>query len=732
MACRENHFGARFGWTGIYLSLALAGASSSAIAQEIPEEELFDLGTLGGLQSGAFQTNADGNIVLGYAQTADNTVRMVVWRNGTITDITPDGALLALNAIDRGGTRNFVMSRDGSAVTGYYFDGGTVAVVIRDSVVTRLTGADFLNPRVISNDGLVVAGDGGTFGEGRRAFYYDAGGLHWLPDLGRPSGFASTSTLVTAINADGSVIVGTDANGPQRAVRWENGVIQDLGVLPDGITSASRDVSADGSVVVGFSNIEYSPGFILPEAFIWQDGVMTGLGFLNNTDEPGNNQSTATAVSGDGSTVIGSARWRNEAGTNLPQGFVWRDGGMQNIGVIPTNVFGGPFATLSAVSFDGHAIVGQARSMDYAMEAFLWRDGEITLLGTLPGGFESYTTDISDDGSIVVGASRNAEGHWRAFIWRSVMQDFTNILSSFGGLAEETELAFSLPRQRLARLEKAGCTTGTKSFCFGLGGYGWRGSAPVGVPKPDEVGIILSAEVRPHRYVSLGANYDWADASTGLARIRADHSKAWSLAARISDHNQLDGPVLEAWYSRSSDQLVLERTAGIPDVEQALGRAKLRGKDYGAKVSWPFSISPRWQLSPSASLARVEFGREAFEEDAADFPADFDRLAWKATRIGAGARLAGSLSGVTFDLGAEVSHELDRGRLALSGRSDIPGAEQFQLESSLARHRTRGEVEAAAAIPFGPVSVVLATEAGTPEYGKNLNFGGSVTLKSAF
>ena len=734
MICREYHFGARFGWTGISLSLVLAGAclGAPAQAQSIPEEEIADLGSLGGDRSGAFGTNTNGSIVFGYAEQADGTISLVLWQDGTVQDITPAGASFFPAVFDRNGARQFYMSRDGRTVAGSFVPSGQTqrsAVIIRNGVATMMTGSEYIFPTAISGNGLVVGGTASPSFGVTQPFYFDQDGLHWLPTLNRGIG---SSAAVNAINADGTVLVGTDATGPGRAVRWVNGNIQDLGVLPNGISSFANDVSYDGNVVVGTSQVEFLPGAYQPRAFIWQNGVMTALGVLNNTGIAGNDQSVASAVSGDGTTVIGHGRTANDAGQVIPQGFVWRDGVIQNIGWIPTSSAQGSFATLSAISFDGRAIAGQARSIDHpGGEAFRWYDGEITLLGTL-GGDTSYSTDISDDGSTVVGVSTNAAGAWRAFIWRTVMQDFTNILGSFGGMAEETELALALPRQRLARLEKAGCSTGTRSFCLGLGGFGWKGSAPVGLPKPDEAGIVLSAGVRPHRYLSLGASYDWVDASTGLARIRTDHSKAWSLAVRIADHDKLDGPMLDAWYSRSNDQLVLERTAGIPDVEQALGRAKLRGEDYGAKVSWALPLSSRLHLTPSASLARVELGHAAFQEDAVDFPAEYDRLAWKATRVGAGVRLAGSLSGVTYELGAGISHELDRNGLVLSGRSDIPGAESFELESSLARHRTRGEVEATAVIPLGPVSVALATEAGTPEYGKDLNFGGSVKLRSAF
>ncbi|MEZ5696141.1 MAG: autotransporter domain-containing protein [Sphingomonadaceae bacterium] len=714
------------------LVLSSAGLSAQLHAQEIPEEELFDLGTLGGQLSGAFQTDADGSTVLGYAQTEDNTVRLVIWRNGAITDITPEGARLALNALDRNGTRNFLMSRDGTTVTGYFYDNANVAVVIRDGTVTRLTGADFLFPRAISHDGLVIAGNGGTFGEGQRAFYYDAGGLHWLLQLDRPpAGFVSNSALANAINADGSVIVGSDVNGPERAVRWENGIIQDLGVLPNGVTSRANDVSADGTVVVGYSNVEYSTQFILPEAFIWRDGTMTGLGFLNNTDEPGNNQSVANAVSGDGSTVIGASRWRNSDGVTLSQGFVWRDGVMQNIGEIPTTFQGGSFATTSAVSFDGHAIAGQARSMDYAMEAFIWRDGEITMLGTL-GGTQSYATDVSDDGSTVVGVSTNASGYSRAFIWRTVMQDFTNILGSFAGLAEEAELAIGLSSERLRRIERPGCTVAKRKFCIGIAASAWQAGPSSLSARPDEFSLSLSGAVRPHRLITLGLTHAWSDSNSGSNRIDMHGSRAWSAWGRIGKEESTAGPSLEAWYGESRDRLAIDRTAGLADVESASGRASLHGRNFGIRLSYRLPLSQSWSIEPSAGLAQSKVRRTSFLETAVDFPADYASSGIEMKRAGMGLDLSGKAGPGWVRASLAGEKIFDRARSVIAGQSAIPGAEEFALASALEPNETRGRVELGYVLPIGPARLSLSVNAATPEYGSRQDWGGKTSLRVEF
>ena len=69
-----------------------------------------------------------------------------------------------------------------------------------------------------------------------------------------------------------------------------------LGDLPGGIVSSSLPyVSADGQVVAGTSNSTASA----IEGFRWEDGVMTGLGFV-----AGQSGSPAQNISADGSFIV--------------------------------------------------------------------------------------------------------------------------------------------------------------------------------------------------------------------------------------------------------------------------------------------------------------------------------------------------------------------------------------------------------------------------------------------
>ena len=168
--------------------------------------------------------------------------------------------------------------------------------------------------------------------------------------------------------------------------------------------SHARDVSDDGSVVVGVSNSSFGS-----EAFLWtEDGGMAGLGDLPG----GNSFSYAQAVSADGSVVVGQS---SSAASNY-EAFRWTaDGGMVSLGDLP----GGEFSSdAKAVSADGSIVVGEGHSTS-AYEAFRWtEDGGMVGLSdqTNDPPFYTWANGISADGSIVVGESCSGGG-CEAVLW---------------------------------------------------------------------------------------------------------------------------------------------------------------------------------------------------------------------------------------------------------------------------------------------------------------------------
>ncbi|WP_046660893.1 HAF repeat-containing PEP-CTERM protein [Microcystis aeruginosa] len=229
--------------------------------------------------------------------------------------------------------------------------------------------------------------------------------------LGDLSG-GSFSSGASGVSADGSVVVGFSdraATGNPyigwEAFRWTQATgMVGLGDLPGGdFGSLASEVSGDGSVVVGYS---VSTNNFL-NAFRWTQGTgMVGLG-----DLPGGGfDNFASGVSFDGSVVVGGSN------TDIgPQAFLWTQAmGTVGLGDLPG---GSSLSWAQGVSFDGSTVVGYSQSAN-GQEAFRWTQATgMVGLGDLPGGtFSSIANVVSADGSVVGGGSNSANG-WEAFRW---------------------------------------------------------------------------------------------------------------------------------------------------------------------------------------------------------------------------------------------------------------------------------------------------------------------------
>lgn len=242
----------------------------------------------------------------------------------------------------------------------------------------------------ISADGTAVSGFGLFNGELQMFRWTTSGGL---TPLGPGAAFD--------ISRDGSVLVGSRFNGSvTRAVRWSSSTgIVELGQLPGNnppgsLFSEAYDVSADGSVIVGISDVNPSPGPPY-RGFRWTASTgMVGLG-----DLPGGAAfSQAFAVSADGQVAVGSSegstgtravRWLGTNPVPLDMG-------------LPPGRSG--FTEAKHVSGDGAVVVG-VWGNGVENEAFRWTAaGGYELLGDLPGGLlDSVATATNRDGSVIVG-----------------------------------------------------------------------------------------------------------------------------------------------------------------------------------------------------------------------------------------------------------------------------------------------------------------------------------------
>ena len=199
--------------------------------------------------------------------------------------------------------------------------------------------------------------------------------------------------------------------------------ITDLGTLKSDNSGSSyaSAISGDGSVVVGGSlMIPDSFGLTEPHATIWSGsgwGTKTDLGTLK-TDNSGH--SSATALSGDGLVVGGWAS--NDNGEQ--RGIIWSGSNWTTktaLGTLKADKSGGAF--VNALSRDGSVAVGSAENdRSYMERPIVWSGsnwGTITHLGVLN---DSYTlagraSAVSDDGSIVVGSVSVDSSNSHAIVW---------------------------------------------------------------------------------------------------------------------------------------------------------------------------------------------------------------------------------------------------------------------------------------------------------------------------
>ena len=273
--------------------------------------QMQDLGTLGGNQSVAYGVSADGSVVVGWALDTSNRHRAFRWTasNNQMQDL---GTLGGNESVAYG------VSANGSVVVGMAADTDNRARAFRwvNGTMQNLGAfeGNYSWARGVSADGSAVVGYSIAANNLRRAFRWTVSN-NQIQDLGTLGGAES---FAYGVSDDGSVVVGYAFNmsGDWRAFRWtaSNNQMQDLGTL-GGSRSFAFGVSANGAVVVGWAS--NSSG--LQRAFRWttngemEDLNITYASLLTN----GSSLRSANAISPDGRYIVGwgynAATERNEA-----------------------------------------------------------------------------------------------------------------------------------------------------------------------------------------------------------------------------------------------------------------------------------------------------------------------------------------------------------------------------------------------------------------------------------
>ncbi len=208
------------------------------------------------------------------------------------------------------------------------------------------------------------------------------------------------------VSGDGNVVVGEAyaENGIQ-AFRWTPpNSMTFLGVLPGTSKSVAKGVSADGSIVVGYS--QFGAGAC--RIFRWtSERGMTDLG-----------NGYALAVSADGAAIVGCT------GINgFSEAFRYTiESGVVGLGDLPGDTL---WSEPTAISGDGSIVVGRSYTDLPGGRAFIWdaahgmRQLHSVFMSRgldVAGWTLSNATGISADGRTIVGTGTNPKGQGTAWL----------------------------------------------------------------------------------------------------------------------------------------------------------------------------------------------------------------------------------------------------------------------------------------------------------------------------
>ena len=313
------------GYTGRNSANPLLPRVSPQAFRWSPTQEVQALGLLPGMTASmATSVSADGSKIIGTSSYRDlenprgaSRAEAFIWTAyAGIQQLLPSETQSQFSAVAISSNGETVLGSRGN--TGFVYN-STVGLL--DFGVTR--GEGYVTPVGVNSSGTIVFGNEEFYDEENDLV--GAGPFRWTQsggtqNLGVPNGYDYFS--VSASSASGAAMVGKSGGVDlpfEEGFRWtSNGGWEVLGSLSPGDSSTyPTAINFDGSVVVGSST----------EAFIWTesggmqalDDYLTALG----GDLTGWSLGTADAISPDGSAIAGLGRFNGEMRTyvitNVPE-----------------------------------------------------------------------------------------------------------------------------------------------------------------------------------------------------------------------------------------------------------------------------------------------------------------------------------------------------------------------------------------------------------------------------
>ena len=261
---------------------------------------------LGHANSIARAASANGSLIVGYSIDGSSYNQAVSWTGTTATALDNTASFLFSEATG--------ISSTGATIVGWGFSGTSFQEeafyhragsinnfsVLFSGLASKAMGVSADGNTIVGSVGDNFSTPGAVSG-----FVYAVGTGTTLVDAAAAVPAFNTAglnfTQLTAVSGNGAIAVGyassSLSSGDAQAFKYTiaGATYAPLGTL-GGSWSRANAINSDGTVIVGNStNLSGNP-----EAFVYQSGVMTGLGFL-----AGGSISSATGVSADGTVIVG-------------------------------------------------------------------------------------------------------------------------------------------------------------------------------------------------------------------------------------------------------------------------------------------------------------------------------------------------------------------------------------------------------------------------------------------